>query len=207
MIKKLLYILLVFILISCGSSKKVTQQKTVKEQPVAVIKPQEKTVEEDIPYKYEEPVETTKTSKTSTNSEKVYSTSVPALADKVIWTAVTYKGTPYKYGGSSKSGMDCSGLIYTSFKARSISLPRNSSQMNEKGYTIPVKYARRGDLLFFKTSGKRGTGKVNHVGVVTSAENGVVNFIHSTASKGVVVSKLSEPYWNKAFVEAKRVID
>jgi len=202
MTKNLLFILATITLVSCGSSKQITQNSTpLTEEVVAVI---EAPKEPEFPYVVEEEVIVEEVVE---EPEKIYSTEVPPMADKVIWTAVTYKGTPYKYGGTSKSGMDCSGLVYTSFKKRKLDLPRSSSMMNERGYVIPLKYARRGDLLFFKTSGKKSKGVVNHVGIVTSAENGEVNFIHATSSKGVIVSKLSEPYWNKSFVEVKRVID
>ncbi|CAA0146577.1 C40 family peptidase [Tenacibaculum maritimum] len=127
-----------------------------------------------------------------------------SIADKIVWTAVSYKGVPYKYAGSNRKGMDCSGLIYTSFKSRNIDLPRTSRQMYEKGYLVRLKEVKRGDLLFFKTTNKRG--KVNHVGLVTSIKNSEIRFIHSTSSKGVIVSSLKESYWKKAFVKAKRLI-
>lgn len=132
------------------------------------------------------------------------STSKPKLADKVVWTAVTYKGAPYKYAGTTKAGMDCSGLVYTSFKTRGVKLPRTSALMYNKGIPIRLKNVKRGDLVFFKTSRKRS--RVNHVGLVTSAENGDIKFIHSTTSRGVIVTSLSERYWKKAFVGAKRVL-
>ena len=73
-----------------------------------------------------------------------------------------------------------------------------------KGYSIPLKKVKRGDLLFFKTTRKRG--KVNHVGLITSVKNGVIRFIHSTSSRGVLVSSLREKYWKRAFIKAKRVL-
>ncbi|CAA0207198.1 C40 family peptidase [Tenacibaculum maritimum] len=127
-----------------------------------------------------------------------------SIADKIVWTAVSYKGVPYKYAGSNRKGMDCSGLIYTSFKSRNIDLPRTSRQMYEKGYLVRLKEVKRGDLLFFKTTNKRG--KVNHVGLVTSIKNSEIRFIHSTSSKGVIVSSLKESYWKKAFVKAKKLL-
>lgn len=125
-------------------------------------------------------------------------------ADKIVWTAVSFKGVPYKYGGTNKKGMDCSGLIYTSFKKRNISLPRTSKLMYLKGNPIPLNSVKRGDLLFFKTTRKRG--KVNHVGLITSVKNGTIRFIHSTSSRGVLISSLREKYWKNAFIKAKRVL-
>ncbi|WP_299108285.1 C40 family peptidase [uncultured Tenacibaculum sp.] len=126
------------------------------------------------------------------------------VADKIVWTAVSYKGVPYKFGGMSKRGMDCSGLIHTSFKQRNVDLPRTSREMYTKGYDIPLKKVKRGDLLFFKTARKRG--KVNHVGLVTSVKNGDIHFIHSTSSRGVIVTSLWQKYWRKAFIKAKRIL-
>lgn len=132
------------------------------------------------------------------------STNKASIADKIVWTAVTYKGVPYKYGGMTKRGMDCSGLIHTSFKQREVSIPRTSHEMYAKSYDISLREVKRGDLLFFKTSRKRG--KINHVGLVTSVKKGDIHFIHSTSSRGVIVTSLYSNYWNKAFIKAKRIL-
>lgn len=126
------------------------------------------------------------------------------LADKIIWTAVTYKGVPYRMGGTSKYGMDCSGLIYTSFKKRNVIIPRTSLAMSRKGRNLLLKEVRRGDLLFFKTNKRKRV--INHVGLVTRAKNGRIQFIHSTSSRGVIVSYLNERYWKRAFTSAKRIL-
>ena len=139
----------------------------------------------------------------SNNTPKVKST--PTIADKIIWSAYEYRGTPYKYAGISKRGMDCSGLVYTSFKERDIILPRSSSLLYNEGHKIPLSNAKRGDLLFFKTTNK-SRSKVNHVAIVTRVDKGVVKFIHSTTSRGVIESAMTENYWKKAFIEAKRVL-
>ncbi len=128
----------------------------------------------------------------------------PTIADKIVWTAVTYKGVPYKYGGMTKRGMDCSGLIHTSFKQRKVEIPRTSREMYAKSFDISLSKVKRGDLLFFKTSRKKG--KVNHVGLVTSIKNGDIHFIHSTSSRGVIVTSLYNDYWKKAFIKAKRIL-
>ena len=126
-----------------------------------------------------------------------------SVADKIIWTAVTYKGTSYKYGGTTINGMDCSGLIYTSFKQRGVAIPRVSYIMAQEGFKISLNKVKRGDLLFFRTA-KTKNG-INHVGLITSVQ-GEIKFIHATSSKGVIVSSLSENYWKNAFVKAKRVL-
>lgn len=142
----------------------------------------------------------TKTVQTSSNSN-----TEPTLADKVIWTAVTYKGVPYKYGGTTRRGIDCSGLIMVSFAERGVTLPRSSYDMSKKGYTISLREARRGDLIFFKTN-PRKPNRITHVGLVTHIKNGVPYFIHASTKRGVTVNNMSERYYKRAFVKAKRVL-
>lgn len=140
---------------------------------------------------------------TSSQGQKNYSTEQPTMADKIIWTAVSYKGTPYRYGGITRRGMDCSGLVHTSFKARGIELPRSSRGISTKGKSVALRNVRRGDLLFFKT-GRRE--RISHVGLVVSNKNGVIKFIHSTTSRGVIVSSMDERYWKRNYRKAKRVL-
>jgi cell wall-associated NlpC family hydrolase len=124
-------------------------------------------------------------------------------AEAVVDTALTFTGVRYKYGGATRKGMDCSGLLYTSFLQNDIALPRTSEMLSETGKTVPVKKVQKGDLLFFKT--QRGRTKINHVGLVVDVNNDEVKFIHSTTSRGVIVSSLREGYWNHAFVKATRL--
>lgn len=125
-------------------------------------------------------------------------------ADLIINTAMAYSGVRYKYGGTTKKGMDCSGLLYVSFGENDIPLPRVSSQMADEGKKIKLNKVTKGDLLFFKTS-KRGK-KINHVGLVVAVDGRDIRFIHATSSRGVIVSSLQEGFWNYAFVKATRVL-
>lgn len=124
--------------------------------------------------------------------------------NKVIRHAKSFEGTRYKFGGTDSRGMDCSGLIYTSFKKESIALPRVSRDMAKKGVRITLKETEEGDLVFFQTNKNRRV--INHVGLVVESRGGVVRFIHSTSSRGVIISSLDERYWNDAFVEVRRII-
>ncbi len=125
-------------------------------------------------------------------------------ASKITDYAKRFKGVRYKWGGTTKAGMDCSGLIYTSFRAYKITLPRISRDMAKKGHKIALGKAQTGDLLFFKTGNRRNN--INHVGLVLKSKSGVIEFIHSTSSKGVIISKLSESYWKSAFYQARRIL-
>ncbi len=141
-----------------------------------------------------------------TNKKEVISVSKnkQGTAENIVRYAKTFTGTRYKFGGTTKKGMDCSGLVYVSFKKEKIQLPRVSRDMAKKGKRIPVAKAKKGDLLFFKTNKNRTV--INHVGLVVENKRGTLFFIHSTSSKGVLVSSLDEKYWKRAFVEVRRVL-
>lgn len=139
----------------------------------------------------------TKASRTSTSN-------IDIKAEKIIEYAKSFEGTRYKYGGTTKKGMDCSGLIYTSFLQEDIALPRISRDMAKEGERISLLKAKEGDLVFFQTNKSRNV--INHVGLIVYRKSGVVKFIHSTTSRGVIISELSEAYWNDAYVQARRII-
>ncbi len=125
-------------------------------------------------------------------------------AESIVKYAKTFDGTRYKYGGTTKRGMDCSGLIYTSFNKHNVSLPRTTTSLQSTGSWVDLKEVNVGDLIFFAT--KKNSRKVNHVGIVTNVRTGNVEFIHASSSKGVMVSSLAERYWYFAFVQARRVL-
>ena len=124
-------------------------------------------------------------------------------AEAVIETALEYTGVRYKFGGTTRKGMDCSGLLYVSFLEHDIPLPRTSHMIAQEGKRIRISELQKGDLLFFNT--RRGGKKINHTGLVVDVSEDDVKFIHSTTSRGVIVSSLREGYWNYAFVKATRI--
>ncbi|WP_455170566.1 C40 family peptidase [Aegicerativicinus sediminis] len=129
---------------------------------------------------------------------------VNPIAEKVVENAKEFEGVRYKYGGTTKKGMDCSGLVMTAFLEEEIALPRSTSDMSSYGDWIDVKEVQIGDLLFFATG--KNSRKVNHVGIVTDSRPGYVQFIHSTTSRGVITSTLDEKYWYFSYVQARRVL-
>ncbi|MFT7064646.1 MAG: cell wall-associated NlpC family hydrolase [Sediminicola sp.] len=192
MIRKVAYIASLFLVASCGSSKSTTV--THVERRVSV------------PRNSDKVLSTNQEISLSNSAEMADVKSETALkfADRIINTALEYSGVRYKYGGTSKSGLDCSGLMLVSFGEHDFNLPRSSSQMAEEGRKVKLNDVEKGDLLFFCT-GKRNR-KINHVGLVVTTEGDEIKFIHSSTSRGVIVSSLREGYWNSAFVKANRVL-
>ncbi|GGZ34251.1 hypothetical protein GCM10007049_29500 [Echinicola pacifica] len=122
--------------------------------------------------------------------------------NKVIQTAKTYRGTPYRYGGTSRAGMDCSALLYLSFESVGIQLPRTSEAQSKVGKNVPKGKLVEGDVVFFAT-GKR-KNKVTHAGIVTEIGRNGIQFIHSSSSLGVTEDNLYNTYWHPRFVRARR---
>jgi probable lipoprotein NlpC len=124
--------------------------------------------------------------------------------EKVISTAKSYRGTPYRYGGTTRSGIDCSALIFHSYQSVGIQLPRTSAEQSQIGKKVAGRNLKKGDLVFFATGKKRRA--VTHSGIVTESSGRGVYFIHSSTSLGVTEDNLSNAYWNKAFRYGRRIM-
>lgn len=107
--------------------------------------------------------------------------------------------TPYRYGGIDRSGVDCSGFVYLTFRDRfAMQLPRTTEEQTELGTRIARDELLPGDLLFFKTgSGSSGL----HVGIYDTDNQ----FIHASTSQGVIRSSLENVYWKRAYWQARRI--
>lgn len=169
---------------SCKSSKRAKQKKA--SAPAVNIE------------KIDEASEDTKVVNLDTKKTK------KSKVDHIIDFAKQFRGVRYKWGGTTKAGMDCSGLVYESFRNYEVYLPRISRDMAKKGHKVSLKKVKKGDLLFFKTGNRRNT--INHVGLIVEIKNNDIKFIHATSSKGVIISGLNETYWLKAFHEARSIL-
>ena len=124
--------------------------------------------------------------------------------DNILMEAESYLGTPYRYGGSTRSGIDCSAFVLSVFGAAAgMDLPRVAAQQSNEGDSVERTELQKGDLVFFSHRGSR----ISHVGIVEDVTpEGEVKFIHAATSKGVMVSSLDDSYWGPKFRFAKRIV-
>lgn len=127
------------------------------------------------------------------------------IAQQIVNNAMEFEGVRYRGGGTTMEGMDCSGMVYTTYGIFDINLPRSSYEMAKAGTKIDLKDVKKGDLLFFDNNPRRK--RINHVGLVTEVTDGEIKFIHSTLQLGVIVSSMSESYYERTFVQANRVVE
>lgn len=117
----------------------------------------------------------------------------------VVDAAQKYLGTPYRFGGATSDGVDCSGLVTVVFTQFGIAVPRTSRAQAHFGHPIKKSNLRPGDLVFFKTRGSR----ISHVGIYA----GRGHFIHaSTRERRVRYDELNKGYFASRFVTARRFL-
>jgi len=111
---------------------------------------------------------------------------------------VKWYGTPYKFGGESLNGVDCSALVESIYRdAFGLKIPRTTSQQVKIGYKISKNSTKEGDIVFFKTG-----YNTRHSGIYL--ENG--HFINTSSKYGVTISSLHNPYWKSKYWQSRRVI-
>ncbi|PHS33082.1 MAG: peptidase P60 [Methylophaga sp.] len=110
-----------------------------------------------------------------------------------------WQGAPYRLGGLSKKGIDCSGFVYLTFKDQfGLILPRTTKLQVKQGERVSARKLQTGDLIFFKTA-----WRTRHVGIYLSDGR----FLHASTSKGVIISRLDNVYWKKKYWTSRRVLD
>lgn len=120
--------------------------------------------------------------------------------DQVVNEAQKYVGVPYRSGGTTANGLDCSGLVIAVYEKFGVALPRTSHDQAEFGTKVDRSRLEPGDLVFFRTS---GSTKITHVGIYS----GDGEFIHaSTRSRRVKYDRLDNRYFRKRYATARRVL-
>ena len=108
-----------------------------------------------------------------------------------------WRGIPYKHGGLSKRGVDCSGFVYLTYRNKfGINLPRSTEQQSRAGLEINPKYMHAGDLVFFNS-----LLTDTHVGIYL----GKRQFLHASTSRGVMISNIDNEYWRDKFWKVLRI--
>ncbi|MES0372155.1 MAG: NlpC/P60 family protein [Mariprofundaceae bacterium] len=109
-----------------------------------------------------------------------------------------WEGAPYRFGGNSKYGVDCSGFIHIAFRdAFGIDVPRSTQLLSNIRNRVPFRKLATGDIIIFRTSRNN-----LHAGIYV----GNNQFIHASKSRGVILSSLNNPYWKKVYKKSVRVI-
>ncbi|MCH5234981.1 MAG: C40 family peptidase [Muribaculaceae bacterium] len=123
------------------------------------------------------------------------------IGKKIADESLKWIGTPYKYGHSEKGvATDCSGMVIILYRdIADIKLPRNSAEQADFCDKLKEKDIQPGDLVFFATG--KDKKKVSHVGVMIDG----CKFVHASASKGVILSEMTTPYYQRTFIKYGRV--
>jgi cell wall-associated NlpC family hydrolase len=118
----------------------------------------------------------------------------------IVTLAKQYLGVPYRYGGSTPAGFDCSGYMLFLFHQFGKELPRAADQQATVGSHVDIDNLRPGNIVFFATTGEPD---ISHTGLYI----GDHKFIHaSSTAKKVIISNLAEPYWRNCFQGARQIL-
>ena len=130
-------------------------------------------------------------------SQAVYQNKSDTTGKQIVAYSRELIGSPYRYGGESPTGFDCSGLVRYVYGKVGITVPHSSRLLYQQSRKVSLKHLQPGDLLFFNIS----RNKISHVGIYAARGS----FIHAPSSgKRVSVARLNNPYWEKRLVGAGR---
>ena len=122
----------------------------------------------------------------------------PTATPSVVDTALALLGVPYRPRGTTVAGFDCSGFTQYVFRQHGVMLPRDSQDQFTAGHAVPQDETRPGDLVFFRTGGRR----ISHVGIAL----GDGTFVHAPNARGVVrVERMTGDYWSHHFAGVRRI--
>jgi murein DD-endopeptidase len=121
-----------------------------------------------------------------------------AVGTRAAQHAAAMQGKPYRYGGNTPAGFDCSGLVQYSYAQAGARLPRSTEGLWDISRTVSLRAIRAGDLLFFTQAGKRSS----HVALYLGSDR----FVHAPSSgKNVSVANMTDAYWQRHFEGARRL--
>jgi cell wall-associated NlpC family hydrolase len=145
------------------------------------------------------------TTSTNTKLSDYASTFYNSTIDNIISVGKMFLGIPYRWGGTSESGFDCSGFIKYIFEWFGIQLPRTSREMANYGDYVSKNELQKGDLIFF--SGRNmNSGVIGHIGIVVEVTNEAIKMMHSSSSQGVHIEDLNQSvYFSKRYMTARRL--
>ena len=183
--KAVMLILSLIFVISCSNIQtKKSGRRTVSTQPDSVL----------VNKKMNELKITQQKILTSGTSEEIDRV---ILENALLKSFNSWKGTPYRWGGDSKSGIDCSALTRRIYRdVFGYELPRVSTDQVKVGRKVSIVNLKPGDILFF-----RPEGRTNHTAVYL----GNSLFLNASSSQGVILSSLESRYWGKYFQYGVRV--
>jgi probable lipoprotein NlpC len=120
-----------------------------------------------------------------------------SVQNKLMVQYHDWKGTPHRWGGMSKQGIDCSGLVQLTFQQKfALVLPRTTAEQVKIGQGVRRSELQPGDLVFFKTG-----MNVRHVGMMVDG----MKFLHASSSRGVLLSRIDNPYWQRHYWQSRRI--
>ena len=182
--KYIFFVLVLMLLASCGTVQRMTKGD-MEEEDFIIGKLYEDELVKEQPYVPK--VERGKKPRTA------YEEASDMEKNKKLYAVIKpWMGVPYKYGGTTKQGVDCSGFVGNIYReAYGITLHRTANDMQQDVKKVSKSQLREGDLVFFVNS----HGKVSHVGIYL--HDGL--FVHSSTSRGVIISPLSDSYWSQHF--------
>jgi cell wall-associated NlpC family hydrolase len=173
-----------------------SEDKTVKNNSDTTIKRLDYTDDEDLPLENNHIDISSLVKKNNTSENGEFTT----VKEKILMDIMRYLNTPYKFGGTSKSGIDCSAFTQTVFNdCTSIKLLRTAQDQYTEGTPVEnVDDLKFGDLVFFDT---RRSIRPGHVGIYLGDDL----FAHASSRQGVTVSSIDQEYYSKRFMGGRRI--
>ena len=207
---RVLFIILIFIVVSCSEKTQFTQ---LKKDWDALLDEKIGSADSTETADYSTEVVSQRDSAQADQNEPKTTTSFNSGNNRqdLVNFAKQYIGTKYSFAcATPEEGFDCSGFLYYVFNKYGYDVPRSSAEYEFFGKEIPVQQARRGDLVLFTPTENDTTGaRIGHIGILINEKGMNSEFIHSSSGKanGVTISELGSDHYTKRFVKAINIMD